>query len=209
VYGGYATNLPLADLLEGQAWMAYRYDGAELAPEHGGPARLLVPHLYLWKSAQVGPQDPAAPRRQAGVLGGRRLPHVRRPMAGAPVLGRLTWMVADVVDVRAESDSAHTLLLRVPGWPGHLPGQHVDLRLTAEDVYTAQRSYSIASAPDGDRIEPTVQRVADGEVSTYLVDELRGGDRLELRGPVGGYFVWRPERPQPVLLVAGDRGWCR
>jgi ferredoxin-NADP reductase len=118
-------------------------------------------------------------------------------------------MVADVVDVRAESDSAHTLLLRVPGWPGHLPGQHVDLRLTAEDVYTAQRSYSIASAPDGDRIELTVQRVADGEVSTYLVDELRGGDRLELRGPVGGYFVWRPERPQPVLLVAGDRGWCR
>ena len=127
-------------------------------------------------------------------------------MAGTAVLGRLTWRVADVVEVVGETASARTLVLDVPGWPGHLPGQHVDLRLTAEDGYSTQRSYSIANAPGGPAVQLTVQRVAGGEVSGYLVDEVRAGDRIELRGPVGGYFVWRPEWTEPVLLLAGGSG---
>lgn len=97
-------------------------------------------------------------------------------------------------------------MLDVPGWPGHLAGQHVDVKLTAEDGYTAQRSYSIASAPDGARLELTVQRITDGEVSPYLTEILEPGDRLELRGPIGGWFVWDPASPGPVLLVAGGSG---
>jgi ferredoxin-NADP reductase len=127
-------------------------------------------------------------------------------VARAAVLGRLNWLVAAVLEVRDETATARTLVLDVPGWPGHLPGQHVDLRLTAEDGYQAQRSYSIASGPAGSRLELTVQAVGDGEVSTYLVGEVRAGDRLELRGPVGGWFVWRPEWTEPVLLLAGGSG---
>ncbi len=95
--------------------------------------------------------------------------------------------------------------LDVPGWPGHLPGQHVDVRLTAEDGYQAQRSYSIASAPE-DGLELTIERLDDGEVSPYLVDEAREGDQIEVRGPIGGYFVWDGDEPEPVLLVAGGSG---
>jgi len=127
-------------------------------------------------------------------------------MAGTAVLGRLTWRVADVVAAVGETAGARTLVLDVPGWPGHLAGQHVDLRLTAEDGYSTQRSYSVANAPSGSTVELTVQRVEDGEVSGYLVDEVRAGDRVELRGPVGGYFVWRPEWTDPVLLLAGGSG---
>jgi ferredoxin-NADP reductase len=87
-----------------------------------------------------------------------------------------------------------------------MAGQHVDIRLTADDGYTAQRSYSIANAADNAHVELTVQRVPDGEVSTYLVDEVRPGDQMEVRGPVGGYFVWRPEQQKPVLLLAGGSG---
>src|SRR5262249_10977519 len=92
------------------------------------------------------------------------------------------------------------------GWPGHLAGQHVDVRLTAADGYAAQRSYSIASAPHESAVELTVQRVSDGEVSSYLVDTAMPGDQFELRGPVGGYFTWHPSDPSPVLLVAGGSG---
>jgi ferredoxin-NADP reductase len=127
-------------------------------------------------------------------------------VARTAVLGRLTWLAADVVDVRSETASASTLVLDAPGWPGHLAGQHADVRLTAEDGYSAQRSFSIANAADGTRVELTVQRVLDGEVSTYLVDEVRPGDQIELRGPVGGYFVWRPEQAESVLLLAGGSG---
>ncbi|MFJ9539774.1 ferredoxin reductase [Streptomyces sp. NPDC101225] len=131
-------------------------------------------------------------------------------MARAEVWGRLgdrlRWRAAEVTGRRVESATAVTIVLDVPGWPGHLAGQHVDVRLTAEDGYSTQRSYSIASAQDGTRVELTVQRIADGEVSPYLVDELVPGDRLELRGPVGGWFVWRPEQQEPVLLVAGGSG---
>jgi len=111
-----------------------------------------------------------------------------------------------VTALREESATARTIVLEVPGWPGHLAGQHVDVRLTAEDGYTAERSYSIASAPDGDRVELTVQRLPDGEVSPYLAEVLAVGYPLELRGPIGGWFVWDPAAPAPVLLVAGGSG---
>lgn len=127
-------------------------------------------------------------------------------MARTALPGRLTWRAATVEAARTESPSARTLVLRVPQWPGHLPGQHVDVRLTAPDGYSAQRSYSIASAwQDDGPVELTVQRVEDGEVSTYLTDGLEAGQQLELRGPVGGWFVWRGE-PPPVLLVGGGSG---
>ena len=118
----------------------------------------------------------------------------------------MTWRLADVLDVTAETDRVKTLALDVPGWPGHRAGQHVDVRLTAEDGYQAERSYSIASAPSGTRLELTVECLDDGEVSPYLTDELRTGDKLELRGPVGGYFVWEPSVGGPVLLVGGGSG---
>jgi ferredoxin-NADP reductase len=127
-------------------------------------------------------------------------------MARAAVLGRLTWRVADVVETRVETPRVRTLVLDVPGWPGHRAGQHVDVRLTAEDGYRTERSYSISSPPGGTRIALTVVRVAGGEVSPYLTDELRPGDPLELRGPVGGYFVWEPADGGPLLLVAGGSG---
>ena len=127
-------------------------------------------------------------------------------MAGAALLGRLTWQPAEVVEVVTETDRVRTLAFDVPGWPGHRAGQHVDVRLTAEDGYRAERSYSIGSAPDGSRIELTVERIEDGEVSPYLTDELRPGDTIELRGPVGGYFVWEPALGGPLLLVAGGSG---
>ena len=127
-------------------------------------------------------------------------------MAGTAVLGRLTWLVADVVDVRTETPRVKTIAFDVPGWPGHLPGQHVDVRLTAEDGYQAQRSYSIASAPQGTQVELTVERIDDGEVSPYLTEDLQPGDQIELRGPIGGYFVWEPSRGGPLLLVAGGSG---
>ena len=127
-------------------------------------------------------------------------------MAGTTVLGRLTWQVADVVGVVEETPHVKTIALDVPGWPGHRAGQHVDVRLTAEDGYQAERSYSIASAPDGTRLQLTVERIDDGEVSPYLTGELRPGDQIELRGPVGGYFVWEPPDGGPLLLVAGGSG---
>ncbi|GAA2895055.1 oxidoreductase [Actinoplanes cyaneus] len=128
-------------------------------------------------------------------------------MARTALPGRLTWQAATVTAVRQETPSARTLVLDVPGWPGHLPGQHLDLRLTAEDGYSAQRSYSIASDWPGDGpVEITIQRLEDGEVSPYLTDVVETGDKIELRGPIGGWFVWRPAQPAPVLLVAGGSG---
>ncbi|MEU8382013.1 FAD-binding oxidoreductase, partial [Streptosporangium sp. NPDC048865] len=127
-------------------------------------------------------------------------------MARAAILGRLIWRVATVTAVRDETPGARTIVLDVPGWPGHLAGQHVDVRLTAPDGYSTQRSYSIASAADGDRVELTVELLPDGEVSPYLARVLSPGDPLEVRGPIGGWFVWRPETPEPVQLVAGGSG---
>lgn len=127
-------------------------------------------------------------------------------MAGTAVLGRLTWRVATVAEVRPETPRVKTLVLDVTGWEGHRAGQHVDVRLTAEDGYQAQRSYSIASAPNDSVLELTVERIDDGEVSPYLTEEARPGDRLEIRGPVGGFFVWDPSPGGAVLLVGGGSG---
>jgi ferredoxin-NADP reductase len=118
----------------------------------------------------------------------------------------LNWSIATVVDVLAETDRTVSIVLRVPGWPGHRAGQHVDVRLTAEDGYQAQRSYSIASAPDDDTLVLTVERLDDGEVSSYLAGELRAGDGLELRGPIGGYFVWDGSLGGPLMLIGGGSG---
>ena len=118
----------------------------------------------------------------------------------------ITWRLATVVDVRTETPRTRTLVLDVPEWPGHRAGQHVDVRLTAEDGYQTQRSYSIASAPQDARVALTVDRLPDGEVSPYLTDVLSEGDRLELRGPIGGYFVWDVALGGPLLLVAGGSG---
>jgi ferredoxin-NADP reductase len=126
-------------------------------------------------------------------------------LAGTAVLGRLTWQPAELVEVIDETPRARTLVFDVPEWMQHRAGQHLDVRLTAEDGYRAERSYSIASAP-GEPLAITVERLDDGEVSPYLVDELRPGDRIELRGPVGGYFVWEPDRGGPLFLAAGGSG---
>jgi ferredoxin-NADP reductase len=119
---------------------------------------------------------------------------------------RLLWRLAEVVEVVPETPSTKSLVLEVPGWEGHEAGQHVDVRLTAEDGYQAQRSYSIASAPKDERLVLTVERLEGGEVSPYLTDVLIEGDKLELRGPIGGYFVWGAKDGGPLLLVAGGSG---
>jgi len=111
-----------------------------------------------------------------------------------------------VVELVEETPRATSIVVELPAWPGHRAGQHVDVRLTAEDGYQAQRSYSIASAPEDPHVVLTVERLEDGEVSPYLVDELRPGDELELRGPVGGYFVWDASTGGPLLLIAGGSG---
>jgi ferredoxin-NADP reductase len=118
----------------------------------------------------------------------------------------MSWRVATVVALRDQSPTARSILLTVLGWPGHAAGQHVDVRLTAPDGYTAVRSYSIASAANGDRIELTVEQLPDGEVSPYLVSELIVGDAIEVRGPIGGWFVWRPDQHEPIQLIAGGSG---
>ena len=123
--------------------------------------------------------------------------------ASAP-LTRLLWLVTEVTGTVEETPRVRTLLLDAHGWPGHRPGQHLDVRLTAEDGYQAERSYSIASAP-GEQLAITVERLANGEVSPYLVDEAREGDGFEVRGPIGGYFVWEDDG-RPLFLVGGGSG---
>jgi ferredoxin-NADP reductase len=120
-------------------------------------------------------------------------------------VGRGSWRTAYLVGTREETATARTLRFDVAGWPGHLPGQHVDLRLTADDGYTAQRSYSLSAPADGTQIEVAVQLVPDGEVSPYLVEDMQVGDALEVLGPVGGWFVWQ-STADPVLLIGGGSG---
>jgi ferredoxin-NADP reductase len=127
-------------------------------------------------------------------------------MERTAVRRRLTWQLARVVDVVTENARTKSIVLDAADWPGHLAGQHVDVRLTAQDGYQAQRSYSIASAPEDDHLSLTVERLDDGEVSPYLTEILRPGDELELRGPIGGYFVWEQSLGGPLLLVAGGSG---
>ncbi|MFA6115266.1 MAG: ferredoxin reductase [Sphingomonas sp.] len=119
----------------------------------------------------------------------------------------LPWLTATVSELRAETATAKTIAFEVADWPGHLAGQHLDIRLTAEDGYVAQRSFSLASpAGHSATIEITVQQVADGEVSPFLLEELRLGDQIELRGPIGGYFAWTPRSARPLMLIAGGSG---
>jgi ferredoxin-NADP reductase len=130
-------------------------------------------------------------------------------VAGAAVLGRLAplkWRVASLAELVDETPHARTLVLDVEGWEGHRAGQHVDVRLTAEDGYQAERSYSIASGPDDGKLELTVELIDDGEVSPYLVGEVQHGDTFELRGPIGGWFAWDPAEGGPLLLVGGGSG---
>jgi ferredoxin-NADP reductase len=126
-------------------------------------------------------------------------------MAGTAVRGRLSWQVATVASVTDETDTVRTIMLDLPDWPGHQAGQHLDVRLTAEDGYAAERSYSIASAA-GEPVAITVERLADGEVSPYLTQELRPGDQMEVRGPIGSWFTWEPGDGGPLLLIAGGSG---
>ena len=127
-------------------------------------------------------------------------------MARAAIPGRLTWQLTRVVELIAETRRTKSIVLEAPSWAGHQAGQHVDVRLTAPDGYQAQRSYSIASAPEDPQLVLTVEEIDDGEVSPYLTEELRPGDELELRGPIGGYFVWDRAQPGPLQLFAGGSG---
>src|ERR1700747_3482123 len=155
----------------------------------------------------MGEGHDADAARQTRLLGKPRLSHLWGPMAGTAVLERVMWRVAKVVAVHDETATARTLALAVRDWPGQIAGQHVDVRFTAPDGYSAVRSYSIASAPNSDgRIEITVERLPNGEVSPYLTKELMVGDDLELRGPIGGGVVWRRDQTEPIQLIAGGSG---
>ena len=130
-------------------------------------------------------------------------------MARATLLGglaRLSWRLGTVVELVTETPTVSSLVFDVPDWPGHVAGQHVDIRLTAEDGYQAERSYSIASPPDEPQLALTIERLEDGEVSTYLVGVVQAGDKVELRGPIGGYFAWRGDEGRPLMLIAGGSG---
>jgi ferredoxin-NADP reductase len=127
-------------------------------------------------------------------------------VARAAVPRRLSWQVATVKSTAEETATARTLVLDVPDWPGHVAGQHVAVKLTAEDGYSAQRDYSIASAPEPGRLEITVQRLDDGEVSPYLTETAEPGDQFEVRGPIGGWFAWDAAAERPLLLLAGGSG---
>ena len=127
-------------------------------------------------------------------------------MAGTAIHGGLSWRVATLLERRRETATAHTLVLEVPDWAGHDAGQHVDVRLTAPDGYSAVRSYSIANAAEGNRLELTIEELADGEVSPYLSEGLGPGDPVEIRGPIGGWFIWRPAQTEAVQLIAGGSG---
>jgi ferredoxin-NADP reductase len=119
----------------------------------------------------------------------------------------IAWRIATVGAIRDETASVRTFTLQLPDWPGHRPGQHVDLRLTAEDGYSVERSYSVASAPErAGEVDITVERIPDGEASAFLHDVVVEGDRLEVRGPIGGYFVWEAPLGGPLFLVAGGSG---
>ena len=118
----------------------------------------------------------------------------------------IPWRVATLAEIIVETPRVRTLVFDVPEWPGHRAGQHVDVRLTADDGYRTERSYSIASAPESARLSLTVERLEDGEVSTYLVDVLQVGDKLELRGPIGGHFAWSVRDGGPLMLIGGGSG---
>ena len=206
---GYTTNLPLKEIKNGKAWLAFEYEGEPLDPEHGGPVRLLVPRLYLWKSAKWVTGLRLMRRDEPGFWEDLGYHDYGDPWREQRYRGELgAWRAATVTATRDETATARTIVLDVLGLPAHLPGQTVDVKLTAADGYDAQRSYSIASAPGrAGHLELTVQRTPGGEVSEHLTRELRPGDAIEVRGPVGGSFAWDPDEDgRPLLLVAGGSG---
>src|SRR5467141_4499416 len=156
----------------------------------------------------MGARHLADAQGQTRLLGRPWLSQLRRSMAGAALFGRrVMWRIGTVVALHDETPTARTITLNVPDWPGHIAGQHVDVRVTAPDGYSAVRSYSIASSPDSQaQIELTIEQLPNGEVSPYLTKELMVGDDLELRGPIGGWFVWRRDQTEPIQLVAGGSG---
>ena len=204
--GGYTTNLALDDVLDGKAWVVYEYDGRPAPPRARRAGAAAGPAPVLLEEREVGPRSDAHADGRTRVLGDLRLPQPRRPMARAALPGRLSWQLGRVVDTIQETQRAKSLVLDLPNWPGHRAGQHVDIRLTADDGYQAQRGYSIASAPEDDGVMLTVDRLEGGEVSPYLTDVVEPGDELELRGPIGGYFVWDASLPGPLLLISGGSG---
>jgi ferredoxin-NADP reductase len=127
-------------------------------------------------------------------------------MAGAALPRRLNWLIASAVKVIDETARVRSIVFDCPGWPGHLPGHHIDIRLTADDGYQAQRSYSIATPAEGEQVVITVELIEEGEISPFLIGELRVGDRIEIRGPIGGYFVWEPSRGGPLQLIGAGSG---
>src|ERR1700740_1398726 len=157
---------------------------------------------------QMGTRHQTHARGSAWFLGKPRLPRLWRSVARTALLRRrVMWRVGTVVALHDETPTARTITLQVADWPRHVAGQHADVRLTASDGYSAVRSYSIASAPNAEgRVELTVERLPDGEVSAYLTQEVAVGDRVELRGPIGGWFVWRSQQTEPIQLIAGGSG---
>ena len=215
-YGGYTTNLAIEDLTGAKAWVVTEHEGEPLPREHGGPARLLAPHLYFWKSAKwvaglrVMDHDEPGFWEQNGYHnrgdpGGRSAigaTHAGRTARTRALAGRHR------PSIKEETPRVKSFRLELPMWMPHLPGQHYDVRLTAPDGYQAQRSYSVASPPlDVGQIELTIDRLDDGEVSPDFHEVVMEGDQVEVRGPFASYFVWRGEHP--VLLVGGGSGWSR
>ena len=210
------TNLPLEDVTDGKAWIAYEYDGAPLEPEHGGPARLLVPHLYFWKSAKWVRGLDADARRRAGVLGDATATTTTATRGESSAIRatddgcrkpRECGGSRAVLEVIEETPHAKTIVLDVPGLAG--------ARRRSARRRTADRRGRVSDRallldrrrrPSSRTVELTVERIDDGEVSPYLTEELRAGDELELRGPIGGYFNWRDEDGGPLLLIAGGSG---
>ena len=205
--GGYTTNVPLEDVTGGQAGSCTSSAASRSSPSTAGRRGCSCPHLYFWKSAKWVRGLTLTVRRRARLLGGLRLPQPRRPMAGAALPGRLSPARRSLAAWRRSSSFARedphvtAIALDVPGWPGHIAGQHVDVRLTAEDGYQTERSLLDRLGARG-REARADGRAHRGRRGLAVPDhELRAGDELELRGPIGGYFIWR-EQTGPV---AADR----
>ena len=193
-YGGYTTNVPLEDLLDGKAWIAFEFDGEPLDPEHGGPARLLVPHLYFWKSAKWVRGLRMMEQRRTGLLGAERLPHVRRPLARAAVL-----VTAPATDRRDCARRPRPRAASCSTCPAGRATSPASTSTCASPPRTATRRCAPTRSrpPRRGSTRVTVDRLADGEVSPYLVDVVEVGDQIEVRGPVGGWFVWRGAGAHP------------
>ena len=218
-YDGYTTNVPTADLTGGKAMVAVKYDGKPITADHGGPARLLVPHLYFWKSAkwvtglQFTDTDTPASGNCAAITfmairgASNATPMTEAGAAAFPAHRPARWQPTTITAIERLTPRVMGFRFR-PSQPfAYAAGQHVDIRLTAPDGYSAQRSYSIASAPEaGDEIELAIERLDDGEVSPFFHEVAAVGDEIELKGPLGGHFVWDEATPGPIALIGGGSG---